>query len=322
MDEIIKTCLHCDMPMQSSRSTKKYCSDACKQAAFYSRASQPRTFGVTINDKAETVNENDELPDVLAAGEDDAEEGEKAGAISIAERLPFTIADKEEQLPQLERQRYCIPITSGKAIVATSLSEDQEEQSLPLNVIKRQSFSQNKTLNGKHEAKQTKMVKQAIHAHREDEEEQYEWVRSELLDEVGDYCNDNYKTTEMFQYPKKYWYSTDLEKVTWVSERYRNIIENVLHMDRKFVDRKVIRQLNEALKAMIASFNFRYLPYNYPLKIEIINLQKTLQQVLAQAAKTIRFTLVRQTRVKLMAIRFQLADLVSGKRFHQLNFSK
>ena len=32
------TCLHCGSPMQSQRSTKKYCSDNCKQLAFYKRS--------------------------------------------------------------------------------------------------------------------------------------------------------------------------------------------------------------------------------------------------------------------------------------------
>jgi len=31
------TCLHCGSPMQSQRNTKKYCSDNCKQLAFYKR---------------------------------------------------------------------------------------------------------------------------------------------------------------------------------------------------------------------------------------------------------------------------------------------
>jgi hypothetical protein len=35
---MIKTCLHCGKPMQSQRSTKKYCSDNCKQLAFYKRS--------------------------------------------------------------------------------------------------------------------------------------------------------------------------------------------------------------------------------------------------------------------------------------------
>ncbi len=35
---MIKTCLHCGKPMQSQRNTKKYCSDNCKQLAFYKRS--------------------------------------------------------------------------------------------------------------------------------------------------------------------------------------------------------------------------------------------------------------------------------------------
>ncbi len=38
MNTPAKTCLYCGKPMQSQRSTKKYCSDNCKQLAFYKRS--------------------------------------------------------------------------------------------------------------------------------------------------------------------------------------------------------------------------------------------------------------------------------------------
>ncbi len=44
------TCLHCGSPMQSQRSTKKYCSDNCKQLAFYKRS------GLAL------VNDDEDLP--------------------------------------------------------------------------------------------------------------------------------------------------------------------------------------------------------------------------------------------------------------------
>lgn len=46
------TCLHCGNPTQSQRSTKKYCSDNCKQLAFYKRS----RFALASLNKGETVN--------------------------------------------------------------------------------------------------------------------------------------------------------------------------------------------------------------------------------------------------------------------------
>ncbi len=46
---MIKTCLHCGKPMQSQRKTKKYCSDNCKQLAFYKRSGLALS-GINDND--------------------------------------------------------------------------------------------------------------------------------------------------------------------------------------------------------------------------------------------------------------------------------
>jgi hypothetical protein len=305
--------------MQSSRSTKKYCSDACKQAAFYSRAAQPQISRVTVNDKNEAL-DDDELSNVTVSEKQYIGETTEY-AISVNDEMQFGI-EYEDKAPPEAKQPYCIPIVSGKRLVATSLAEEQYMRPLPLNVTKKPGYSQSRPLNDKLNSGRFRKSKLKNYVIEEDDEEKYEWVRCELLDEVEDYFNDNYKTTEMFQYPKKYWYSSDLEKVKWVSVRLRNIIENMLEMDRRRIDRRVLRQLNDALQALIASFNFRYMPRNYPLKNEMISLQKTLQQVVAMADRTIRFTLARPTKIKLMAIRFQLADLVPASKFRQLDFSK
>ncbi|WPV65426.1 hypothetical protein [Chitinophaga sp. LS1] len=47
-------CLHCGKPIQSQRSTKKYCSDSCKQLAFYKRSSL-LSSGATLQ---ETLSDN------------------------------------------------------------------------------------------------------------------------------------------------------------------------------------------------------------------------------------------------------------------------
>lgn len=54
------TCLHCGSPMQSQRSTKKYCSDSCKQLAFYKRtglALASNDDGLSLSDTQHYQNE-------------------------------------------------------------------------------------------------------------------------------------------------------------------------------------------------------------------------------------------------------------------------
>jgi hypothetical protein len=54
------TCLHCGNPMQSQRSTRKYCSDSCKQLAFYKRSGLALTSsddGMSLSDSQHYQNE-------------------------------------------------------------------------------------------------------------------------------------------------------------------------------------------------------------------------------------------------------------------------
>src|SRR5215212_890354 len=53
-------CLHCGNPMQSQRSTKKYCSDSCKQLAFYKRSGLALVScdgGLSLSDTQDHQNE-------------------------------------------------------------------------------------------------------------------------------------------------------------------------------------------------------------------------------------------------------------------------
>lgn len=57
-------CLHCGKPIQSQRSTKKYCSDNCKQLAFYKRSGlllSGATLPETLNDNEPPANAMNQL---------------------------------------------------------------------------------------------------------------------------------------------------------------------------------------------------------------------------------------------------------------------
>src|ERR1035437_6725306 len=103
MIDAIKNCLQCGTPMQAQKSTKKYCSDTCKQAAFYSRNSKPL---LTLNG-SETLNGND--------SEDIPEE--PAGNV-----MPDLEAVNKEQLPEK------IPLNVSPDV----RNYNEREQSLPI----------------------------------------------------------------------------------------------------------------------------------------------------------------------------------------------
>ena len=297
MTDFIKKCLHCGESMQTQRSTKKYCSDTCKQAAFYSRGAQPSI----------ALNGSEPLTAIELDGEDTDEE--QIDRSNNVERESFN----EEQLPDK------IPFNVNRNV----RNYDDPEPPLPFNVRKP---TNQQTIPEPYLAKRREEDKTKGHSKRYDdtevEEEPYEWVRSELIDDIADYVQDNYKTSEMFQYPKKYWYGSDLEKVKWVSVRFLCIIENLLHFDNSIVERKTLITINKALIAMMEAWNFKYMPHNYPLKNEIKAQQQRIEKIIKVCDKSIRLGFKRDTKVKLIALRFQLADLVPKVRFHNLDFSK
>jgi len=294
MIDAIKNCLQCGTPMQAQKSTKKYCSDTCKQAAFYRRNTKPL---LTLNG-SETLNGND--------SEDIPEE-------PVGKVNPDSEAVNKEQQPEK------IPFDVSPDV----RNYDERQQPLPFNVRK----SGNQTIPGEQgnvKQKDSSPVKESRKQNKtkQADEDPYEYVQSGFLNEIAEYLEDNYKTTEMFQSPKKYWYGSDLESVKWVSVRFRCIIENLLRFDNSTVERKTLVTVNKALTDMMAASNFKYMPYNYPLTDEIKEQQQRLDKIIKAFGGTFRFGLKRNSKIKLIALRFQLADLVTKVKFHDLNFSK
>jgi hypothetical protein len=297
MPDIAKKCLHCGTPMQTQRSTKKYCSDTCKQAAFYNRITQPQ---LTLNDK-ETIKAIDF-------------EGEEMNEDHIDD--PNTVEQESFNNEQLPVE---MPFNASRYV----RNYDDTAPPIPFNVRKpTNQHTIPEPYHAKHQEEDNIKVNAKRYHDTEVEEDPYEWVRSELLDDIADYVQDNYRTTEMFQYPKKYWYGSDLEKVKWVSVRFLSIIENLLHFNNSTVERRTFVALNKAIKAMQDSWNYKYMPYNYPLKNEIRQQQQTIEKIAKSGDRSFRFGLKRETKVKLIALRFQLADLVPRVKFKNLDFSK
>jgi hypothetical protein len=297
MTDIIRNCSHCGAQMKTQRSTKKYCSDTCKQAAFYSRGTQPLI----------ALNGSKPLTTIELDGEDTDED--RIDLSNNVEQESFN----NEQIPDK------MPFNVSRNV----RNDDEPAPPIPFNVGKP---TNQQTIREPYHAKRREEDKTKGHSKRYDdievEEEPYEWVRSELLDDIAEYVQDNYKTSEMFQYPKKYWYGSDLEKVKWVSVRFLCIIENLLHFNNSTVERRTFVALNKALKAMMGSWNYKYMPSNYPLKNKIKHRQQTIENIVRSVDRSFRFGLKKESKLKLIALRFQLADLVPKVKFNSLDFSK
>lgn len=233
-----RNCLHCGHPLTAKRNTKKYCSDRCKQAAFYTRAAQVNMVGG--NDKKESM-------------------------------LPFNV----------------------KVIPLDSIT-NHDEQGGPSNTLKAGSYSNQKPF----------------------------FRTSALIDEIGESACADVTIMTMMQSPMEYWHGSDLEKVKWVSARFRSVLENLLRLDRTMVEYKSLALLRDAMTSLINATKFQFLPFNYPFKIQIRQWQKILSKITKDKHGVVRFKLVFEHKIQLMITRFLLADLVPFVRFATLDFAK
>lgn len=307
MTEHIKACLHCGAPMQVNRSTKKYCSDSCKQAAFYTRAAQviPLDNNMPKNETATNPLPPAKQPLVipLSATEPYLQQADTPMNQSYAQQEPDMIPPS----PQ--------PNTNDSANV-TRPSVNVTPSAVP------DMFNVKPNDHEPYAQTQQRYLPATIENKQIEEEAPYEWVHPDFTDEIAAYISEHYHVIEKFQYPQKYWYGYELEDVKWVSVRMRCIIENLLYLDRKTISKKTAVTLINALNDMVASRHYQFLPYNYPLKNELKELQKNVAAMGAIDTASIAFIIKKYRRVRLIAQRFMLADLVPFVRFKELDFSK
>lgn len=100
------TCLHCGNPMQSQRSTRKYCSDSCKQLAFYKRsglALLSNDAGLSSDDTQHHQDEPDDTRvDLIQTGKPELKEDLPTHPLndkhSVAGNNSFTVKPDQEEV--------------------------------------------------------------------------------------------------------------------------------------------------------------------------------------------------------------------------------
>lgn len=234
-------------------------------------------------------------------------------------RQPFTVrVNLKEAIDDAITVQPAAYLSSASAMPEVS-GHDNEEEDIPFNGKNCRKTVKPEPINNRRKLQASVKPMRPI---GDTDEEPYEWVRSSLVDEIGEYINDNYAIMGMFQYPRKYWYGNDLEKVKWVSIRLRCIVESLLSFDRMDVRRREIIALNDALKSMSGATSFQFVPRNYPFKNEVAELQKILERVSRNAPKQVRIYLSREKKIKLIGLRFLLADFVRFEPFNNLDFNR
>ena len=301
MNEIAKSCLHCGSAMQTQRSTKKYCSESCKQTAFHNRCIQ----SVEVNDNDQSIEENEDRI------ENDELQSDKA-------------ANDADNVKETMKQAVFVPITEAQSPEDEGYNVEEKTLQLNSNNTKKSSV-QKEVIDDKLSVKVLSKNNINTSRHKEIEEDSYEFIKSKIVEAIEEYLEDNDQDAFMLTNTNRYWYGRELEAVKWVSLRFRSIIESMLYLNplRKFESKHIIK-VSEGLKSIINSIYFKSLPANYPFTKRIREMSQKLQK------STKNFTgreieiefppIAFQKKVRLIAMRFQLAQFVPKVKFSTLKF--
>jgi hypothetical protein len=112
----------------------------------------------------------------------------------------------------------------------------------------------------------------------------------------------------------------------WVGLRYRCLVESLLNLsDMKYLNLDDLKEVCNAFTALLDSNAFNMLPDDYPYLNDIMRLQAMLCDFCINTEgdqPKITFQLKRDTRLKLLATRWELANFVPKLRFSDLDFEE
>ena len=284
-----KGCLQCGGLFIPERSTKKYCSDSCKQNAFYQRAA--------LN----SDQEKEKMEPLLKAANilNDINE-----AVSMQKEQPFTYSLPLNDSPDNNKTNF----SGGNQ----SRVDFQKAVSFPesLTVVNDEKL----TLN----ADSHKSTTPTLCA------ENYEGVRSPFIDAIAYTVDEGNEIISMLICPPARWSSRQSEAVKNINIRLRCLIENLLLLNRQpLISRSVIKAVSAAFAAMAASPSFKNLPPEYPYKDLIGKLGQQCSTVTTAMKKGIHFKLrlAVNSKVQLISTRFIISSVTPLVSFHDIDFT-
>lgn len=289
-----KHCEFCGVLIEGLvRITKKYCSDNCKQLAFYARQgmnwgknadkfspAQSVPFNVkpqakpsfTLNGNSDSAPEN--IREVELVSEDKMEKPQQEKTDSVKD---FTVNDKERN--------------GTKGADALPAQEQQQE---------------------------TNSVKQET-------KPKYKWIPSPLLEKIcqkTEQYNIHYDAENAFREPWRYWQGDTRACVSWTNQHLRCLAENILRLSNYgIVDRETVLKIQKAFSSMTGSVFFKGLPLNYPFAGLVRELRDKFERmVTTNFSNEVSLRLSFDMKAELITVRFLIGNSVDKAKFSELSF--
>ena len=288
------TCLYCGGHFTAIRSSKKYCSDNCKQMAYFKRnglvlsgttEAEPSLQVPIVNVKPVTTNEVsvkcDKEKDTVKYGNEELTVKYDKDEQSEFDFVPLADAEEETEIAE-----------------SNNVREIEKEIEPIKNLIK---------------------VEQK---HENENEPRYKWINSKLIGLIEKKYEQNsggIKTKEPFDY----WQYEEAKYIVWVNSRFRCLAESLIKLSNySRIDRHTLLCVTDAFKRLVTSTTFNRLPNDYPFKELIIELFLGLNKTLGEKMnlKMLAFKLTKERKAQLICIRHQLMLHTPEIKFSEIDF--
>lgn len=292
-------CLYCGGHFTAIRSSKKYCSDNCKQMAYFKRNG------------------------LVLSGTPEEEATLQVPVVSVKPVNTNEVIvkyDKERDTVKYGNEELNVKYDTDKRtefeFVPLADAEEEEETKITDSNILREV---------EREIQKKEPIKSPLKIEKEQEEEyeaRYKWINSKLIMLIENQYEQNSGGIKIKE-PFEYWEYEDAKRIVWVNTRFRCLAEGLIKLSNySRIDLHTLLCITDAFKRLVSSATFNKLPNDYPFKELIIELLLGLNKVLAEKGhlKMLAFKLTKERKAQLICIRHHLMHHTSEMKFSEIDF--
>jgi len=293
------TCLYCEGHFTAIRSSKKYCSDNCKQMAYFKRN------GLVLSGTPE-AEPSLQVPVVIVkpinTNEVSVKYDKEKDTVKYANEELTVKYDKDERI-----EFEFVPLAD---------TEEEEETEIA---------DSNNAREVEKETQKVEPIKRSLNIEEEQKDEnepRYKWINSKLICLIEKKYEQNSGGIKIKE-PFDYWEYEDAKRIVWVNTRFRCLAEGLIKLSNySRIDRHTLLCVTDAFKRLVTSTTFNRLPNDYPFKELIIELFLGLNKTLEEKRhlKMLAFKLTKERKAQLICIRHQLMLHTPEVKFSEIDF--
>jgi len=292
------TCLYCEGHFTAIRSSKKYCSDNCKQMAYFKRNG------------------------LVLSGTTEVEPSLNVPVVSVKPAATNDVSVK------YDKEKNTVKYGNEELNVKYDKDERSEFEFVPLADAEEEETEIAESNNIREIQKETQKVepiKSSLKVGQKQEEEngpRYKWINSKLIGLIEKQYEQNSGGIKIKD-PFEYWEYEDAKRIVWVNTRFRCLAEGLIKLSNySRIDQHTLLCVTDAFKRLVTSTSFNKLPNDYPFRELIIELFLGLNKMLAEKGhlKMLAFKLTKERKAHLICIRHQLMHHTTEIKFSEIDF--